>query len=198
MNILSECQDEAFKILRHVKHVGSSITKPPPMWKHISAGSPESRDYFGTNIVTYNALCTVCAQYILLAELGFDFFAALWFSPDFWHLLVFPAQRRARVNDALHHKIIESLKFDISSTMEALETALASLELSDSVNYAQTAREYGVDSTTLRRRHKCKQVSRHQATFELKSPHRYPRISAYFAYKEISRAWDPSYASNGP
>src|SRR6202043_1620184 len=61
MNILSECQDEAFKILRHVKHVGSSITKPPPMWKHISTGSPESRDYFGTNIVTYNALCTVCA-----------------------------------------------------------------------------------------------------------------------------------------
>jgi transposase-like protein len=84
-------------------------------------------------------------------------------------LLVFPAQRRARLNDAPHHKIIESLKFDISSTMEALEAALASLELSDSVNYAQTAREYGVDPTTLRRRHKGKQVSRHQAAFESKS-----------------------------
>jgi hypothetical protein len=84
-------------------------------------------------------------------------------------LLVFPAQRRARVNDAPHQKIIESLKFDISSTMEALEAALASLELSDSVNYAQTAREYGVDPTTLRRRHKGKQVSRHQAAFESKS-----------------------------
>ena len=54
--------------------------------------------------------------------------------------------------------------------MEALEAALASLELSDSVNYAQTAREYGVDPTTLRRRHKGKQVSRHQAAFESKSP----------------------------
>lgn len=84
-------------------------------------------------------------------------------------VLVFPAQRRVRVNDALHNKIVESLKFDISSTMEAIEAALASLELSDSVNYAQTAREYGVDPTTLRRRHKGKQVSRHQATFESKS-----------------------------
>jgi hypothetical protein len=53
--------------------------------------------------------------------------------------------------------------------MEALEAALASLELSDSVNYAQTAREYGVDPTTLRHRHKGKQVSRHQAAFESKS-----------------------------
>ena len=53
--------------------------------------------------------------------------------------------------------------------MEALEAALASLELSDSINYAQTAREYGVDPTTLRRRHKGKQVSRHQAAFESKS-----------------------------
>jgi transposase-like protein len=53
--------------------------------------------------------------------------------------------------------------------MEALEAALASLELSDSVNYAQTAREYGVNPTTLRRRHKGKQVSRYQAVFESKS-----------------------------
>ena len=51
-------------------------------------------------------------------------------------LLVFPAQRRAPLNDARRRKIIESLKFDISSTMEALETVLASLELPDSGNYA--------------------------------------------------------------
>ena len=53
--------------------------------------------------------------------------------------------------------------------MEALETALASLELSDSIDYPQTAKEYGVDANTLRRRHKGKQVSRHQAAFESKS-----------------------------
>ena len=53
--------------------------------------------------------------------------------------------------------------------MEAIEAALASLELSDSVNYAQTAREYGVSDTTLRRRHQGKQVSRHKAAFGSKS-----------------------------
>jgi hypothetical protein len=37
--------------------------------------------------------------------------------------------------------------------MEPLEAALASLALPDSVIYAQTAREYGVSDTTLRRRH---------------------------------------------
>ena len=41
--------------------------------------------------------------------------------------------------------------------MEALGAALASLALSDSVIYAQTAREYGVDPTTLQRRHQGKQ-----------------------------------------
>ena len=50
--------------------------------------------------------------------------------------------------------------------MEAIEAALASLELSDSVNYAQTAREYGVSDTTLRRRHQGKQ---HKAAFGSKS-----------------------------
>jgi hypothetical protein len=53
--------------------------------------------------------------------------------------------------------------------MEPLEAALASLALPDSVIYAQTAKEYGVSDTTLRRRHQGKQVSRHQATFESKS-----------------------------
>jgi hypothetical protein len=53
--------------------------------------------------------------------------------------------------------------------MEDLEAALASLELSDSVNYIQTAREYRINPITLRRRHKGKQVSRHQAVFESKS-----------------------------
>jgi hypothetical protein len=81
---------------------------------------------------------------------------------------VFSAQRRVRLNDARHHKIIESLKFDISSTMESLEAALASLELSDSVNYAQTAREYKVNLMTLRCHHKRKKVSRHQISFESK------------------------------
>src|ERR1700733_14687682 len=83
MNILSECQDGAFKILRHVKHVGSSITKPPPIWKHISADSPESSDHFGTNIVIYNALCTVCAQIMLLTEFGFRFFGGFGFRRTF-------------------------------------------------------------------------------------------------------------------
>jgi hypothetical protein len=49
--------------------------------------------------------------------------------------------------------------------MKALEAVLASLELSDSVNYAQTAREYGVDLMTLRRHYKRKKVSRHQISF---------------------------------
>jgi len=62
--------------------------------------------------------------------------------------------------------ISESLKFDISSTMEALEPALASLAFPDSVNYAQTARDYGVDPTTLLRCHQGKPVSQHTATFE--------------------------------
>jgi hypothetical protein len=53
--------------------------------------------------------------------------------------------------------------------MDALEAALASLELPDSVNYAQTLREYGVDLITLRRRYKGKQVSRYQITFESKN-----------------------------
>jgi hypothetical protein len=46
-----------------------------------------------------------------------------------------PGSTTRRLNDARHHKIAESLKFDISSTMEDLEAGLASLELSDSVNY---------------------------------------------------------------
>ena len=83
MNILSECQDGAFKILRHVKHVGSSITKPPPIWKYISADSPESSDHFGTNIVIYNALCTVCAQIMLLTEFGIRFFCRFGFRRTF-------------------------------------------------------------------------------------------------------------------
>ena len=45
------------------------------------------------------------------------------------------------------------LKFNISSTMEGLDAALASLRLSKSINYAETAREYKCDETTLRRRH---------------------------------------------
>jgi hypothetical protein len=83
MNILPECQDEAFEILRHRKHVCSSIRKPPPIWTRISADMPESKDHFGINIVIYNALCTVCAQYILLTEFGIRFFYRFGFRRTF-------------------------------------------------------------------------------------------------------------------
>src|SRR5277367_5051743 len=83
MNILPECQDEAFEVLRHIKHVCSSITKPPPIWTCTSADRPESRDHFGVNIVIYNALCTVCAQHILLTEFGIRFFCRFGFRRTF-------------------------------------------------------------------------------------------------------------------
>src|SRR5271156_3185179 len=83
MNILPECQDEAFEVLRHIKHVCSSIKKPPPKWTCISADRPESRDHFGVNIVIYNALCTVCAQHILLTEFGIRFFCGFGFRRTF-------------------------------------------------------------------------------------------------------------------
>ena len=85
------------------------------------------------------------------------------------YLYVIPPQRLTRLNDAPHQKISKSLKFNISTTMDALEAALASLALSDTVNYAQTARDFAVDPTTLRRRHQGKQVSRHRAAFKSKS-----------------------------
>lgn len=53
--------------------------------------------------------------------------------------------------------------------MENLEAALRSLELSDSINYAGTARKFNCSATTLRRRHKGEQRSRHVADFEYKS-----------------------------
>jgi hypothetical protein len=40
--------------------------------------------------------------------------------------------------------------------MGDLDAALASLELLDSINYAQTAKEYGVNDITLRRHHQGK------------------------------------------
>jgi len=53
--------------------------------------------------------------------------------------------------------------------MEGLDAALASLRLSKSINYAETAREYKCDETTLRRRHQGKQRSRQDADFMYKS-----------------------------
>jgi len=47
--------------------------------------------------------------------------------------------------------------------MPGLEAALEALKLSDSINYAATAREHDCDETTLRRRHQGKQVSRQDA-----------------------------------
>jgi hypothetical protein len=79
-------------------------------------------------------------------------------------LRVFPAQRRVTPQNDRIFKI----RYLINH--RALEASLAFLELLDSVNYVQTTREYGVDPTTLRHRHKGKQVSRHQAAFESKSP----------------------------
>ena len=45
------------------------------------------------------------------------------------------------------------LKFNISSTMEAFDAALASLQFPESINYAVTTREFKYSETTLRRRH---------------------------------------------
>jgi len=53
--------------------------------------------------------------------------------------------------------------------MEALDKALTFLESSESVNYAETAKTFGCDETTLRRRHQGKQRSRQDADFLYKS-----------------------------
>jgi len=49
--------------------------------------------------------------------------------------------------------------------MASLEDALASLRLSETVNYAETIREYNYVETTLRRRHQGKQRSCKDADF---------------------------------
>jgi transposase-like protein len=48
--------------------------------------------------------------------------------------------------------------------MPSIEDELASLALQDSVNYAQTAREFGVDRSTLSRRHREVTRSRQELT----------------------------------
>src|SRR5271156_597177 len=53
--------------------------------------------------------------------------------------------------------------------MEDINATFASLRLSKSINYAETAREYKCDETTLRRRHQGKQRSRQDADFIYKS-----------------------------
>ena len=53
--------------------------------------------------------------------------------------------------------------------MSALDAALSALKLSESVSYAHTAKEFGVDPTTLARRHQGKQLSRQDATLQYRA-----------------------------
>ena len=53
--------------------------------------------------------------------------------------------------------------------MGDIEAALAALSLPESPNYAQAAREFGVDRITLTRRFKDKEVSRQDARFQSQS-----------------------------
>ena len=53
--------------------------------------------------------------------------------------------------------------------MASLEAGLASLQLSETINYVETAKEHKCDETTLRRRHQGKQRSRKDADFTYKS-----------------------------
>ena len=56
-----------------------------------------------------------------------------------------------------------SSKFDIMSHNTAIDAALADLESQDIINYAETARSYGVNRITLMNRYKGKSTSRHEA-----------------------------------
>ena len=49
---------------------------------------------------------------------------------------------------------------DILPYEQRIVTSLASLNRQDSVNYAETARQFSLERTTLRRRHKCETTSR--------------------------------------
>jgi len=53
--------------------------------------------------------------------------------------------------------------------MAAIDEALAFLKSSEAINYAETARRFGCDETTLRRRHQGKQRSRRDADSLYKS-----------------------------
>jgi hypothetical protein len=55
-------------------------------------------------------------------------------------------------------------KFNISANMGAIDLALAALQSSEVINYAATAKEYGVDRSTLSRRHRGVTGSKAQAT----------------------------------
>ena len=55
-------------------------------------------------------------------------------------------------------------KIDISTTMKPIELALAALESQGVIDYSATAREFGVDRTTLSRRHRGLTSSRDSAT----------------------------------
>ena len=76
--------------------------------------------------------------------------------------------------------------------MEALEAGLASLELSDSVNYPQTAKEYGVDPTTLRRRNETARPVGTRTPLNQRVSLQMSRNNCLFADKETFRASDPS------
>ena len=61
-------------------------------------------------------------------------------------------------------KIISpSSKFDIMSHNTAIDAALADLESQDIIDYAKTARSYGVNRITLINRYKDKSTFRHKA-----------------------------------
>src|SRR5271154_2642219 len=85
-----------------------------------------------------------------------------------WHAYEFSTPNDPR-NDHHPHKRPPTLKFNISATMGDIEAALAALSLPESLNYAQTSREFGVDRTTLTRRFKGKHVSRQDARFHSQS-----------------------------
>src|SRR5271156_872549 len=80
-------------------------------------------------------------------------------------LRVLPTKPR---NDHHPHKRPPTLKFNISATMGDIEAALAALSLLESPNYAQTAREFGLDRITLTRRFKGKQGLDRMLAFRVK------------------------------
>jgi hypothetical protein len=66
-------------------------------------------------------------------------------------------------------KISEISKFSSSTTITAMEAALDALQLQEAPNYAQTARQHGVNEITLARHFKGEQQSRKEADYQYKT-----------------------------
>jgi hypothetical protein len=81
MNILPECQDEAFKILRHVKHVGRSINLHQYGHTHLQVGP--NPGIISVPILSYITRCALFALNILLTEFGIRFFCRFGFRRTF-------------------------------------------------------------------------------------------------------------------